>query len=233
MIESVNLTLLEEYINGEISANDVLYEDGRPLSKSELDLALREFDDLKIHLKAAGLEKRLKSIHQDVAQEQGRGRLLQKWYVAAAILLIAAFSFLILRPNSTPEFSDYFSHFDQLITTRNDDNAVFDKAMLAYDNEDYESALTLFQKLNDDSLTGEVMFYAGVSALGSNNFEEAINYFKSAQKEQTEYYQQLRWYMALAYWQLNNIEVAIEQLLQIKEGEFKFEEAQELINHFD
>ncbi len=228
MIESVNLILLEAYINGEISADEVLLEDGSPLSKSELDTALEEFNDLKIHLKAAGLEKRLKTIHKEVSKEQSSNKSLKRLAIAAMILLVAIFSFLILRTPGEPEFSEYFSHFDELVTYRDSDSTNYTAGLEAYSLENYDLAYVLLESI--DKLSDELKFYLGVSALGSSRPLKAVQIFENlGTASSNEYYQQVRWYLGLALWQSDESKLAINVLSQISTGEYKYEESLKLI----
>lgn len=233
MIERVNIELLERHLNGLIEAKQVRYEDGEPLNGKELEEAIAEYQNLSIDIEAMGLEEELKAIHKDVLSPTARTISIKVITTVAAAVLIAIACLLIFQDQRKPDFDDYFAHFDQLITFRNNNNESLNLAMVAYDAKNYDQAFQIFNQLKLESLSSEVSFYAGVSALGSSRFQEALDYFKRASKGENKYYQQIQWYSALSLWQLDQLDNSIEQLRKISFDQFNFEKAQSLLVYLE
>jgi len=228
MIEKVNIKLLEQHVEGYISADEVLFEDGSTLNSVQLIEALEEYNRLIIGIEAEGLRNDLKVIHREVV---GRKHPLRLYITVAASLLLIMMSILVLKKKGEPTFEDYFSHFDQLLTFRGEENELLSKALSDYSQRDYKSAYLAFQRLNKEKLNPEASFYAGVSALASNYLNEALDYFTIASEGENNYYQQIRWYSALTYWQLGRIDFCLSLLSDIEEDQFKFKQAQRLLKH--
>ncbi|KYG81519.1 hypothetical protein MB14_13095 [Roseivirga ehrenbergii] len=231
MSKEINLELLEKYIVGEITKEEVLSVNNEPLDPMELSKFIEDYLDVQSHLEAEGLKAELKEKHRDLV---GRGSLSFSRIiaVAASVILIGVVSFfLIQRDSSGPKFDNYFDHFDQLITFRNLGETDFSKALEAYSDREYKEAYDLFDKSNDVNLNEALKFYFAMSALGSEKFEEAVNLFLSIGTDPSnEYYQQTRWYLGLAYWQKGDITLARESLLLIEEGDFEYKNAQKLLS---
>lgn len=229
MNENVDLELLEQYLDGLIDKNEVLSVEGRPIDYKVLDKQIEEFLKMRDHLSAEGLRVEL----QEFVSKRKEIRtfpLYRIMTIAASIVLVGVVIFILLdnRP-SEPKFDDYFDHFDQLLSFRNGDVLDYSDGLEAYASEDYERAFRLLSpKVND--LNNEVRFYLGLSAVGSGRFNESLEILEQVDTEPPfKFYQQTRWYLALAYWQIDNSKLAIYFLNQIQEGDFKFNEAQLLI----
>jgi tetratricopeptide (TPR) repeat protein len=230
MSNQIDIAVLEAYLAGEIKAHDVLDTKGQSVGKEQLERALQEYQDVRIHLEGAALKERLaKSPLPEVPAIRLQRRT---WWAAAAVLIIVISGLLWQGVNTPPAFEDYFEHFDQLVTFRGSDNEGegLAEAMEKYARKKYEEAYQEFSKITSVKLNGEYLFYWGVSALGSSHFHEAVEAFESIGTEtDNKYYQQTRWYLALAYWQTGEFELAVSLLKSIKEGEYKYPEAVKLI----
>lgn len=231
--KEINVRLLDLYIQGKIGADQVFFLDGSRPTEVELKKAVEDYEDLITHIKGAGLKKELAKIHE---QSYPSNRAI-KWpriiAIAASIILIAVFSILLLHPENEPEFEDYFTHFDQLITFRGNTEPDYDGAIEKYSLRNYPKALELFQKIQEDSMTMELKFYAGVSALGAKKNQQAIDYFEAIGTDtNNKYFEQTRWYLALSYWQNKEDAKAIALLTDISKGDFKYAESQQLLTLF-
>ncbi|MCE7991965.1 MAG: hypothetical protein HEP71_08295 [Roseivirga sp.] len=227
MDSSVNIELLEKYLAGEISADQVLDDEGNVLTRASLELAIDEYNDVVIHLEGAALKDQLRAIQTAMAEESPK-RGYRVWFAAAAAVLILLTAGLLWRnANQAAEFEDYFSHFNQLVSFRGEAG---NRGIEAYSRKNYEEAFQLLSTLEQPELSNELKFYLGVSALGSDHEYEAIAVFTELGIEKSsKYYQQIRWYLALAYWKNNEPIKAISLLEGIENGQYKFTKAQELI----
>lgn len=150
--------------------------------------------------------------------------------IAASLIL-----FLILnKGDNQNNFDQYFTHYDEILTTRFNTEADYNDAIEAYSNRQYKKALGLFQEIPQEAMTDELKFYAGVSALGSEEVNQAINLFETIGIEPTNrYYQQTKWYLALSYWQAGQTDKGLAILMNLSPNEFKYKEAQKVIQLID
>jgi hypothetical protein len=230
MKKDIDIRLLDMYIEGEISADEVLFTDGTQPNMSELDAAIKNYKDVIIHIEAVGLKNELEKMHRGTFPIKSKQIWLPILAAAAIIITIVAFTFLFVRSNQAPQFEDYFTHFDQLIISRGNTERVYENAIQAYSSKNYLDALDWFKKIPEDSMTTELKFYAGVSALGSEHLKEAANYFESIGiGAENKFNEQTRWYLALCYWQNKEETKAVLLLETISKNDFKYKDAQKLI----
>lgn len=226
MNKEVDIALLESYLAGDIDASAVLDVDGNVLSEEALDLAIAEYKDVLIHIEGAALKSQLQGLKVPAASapEKPGYRL---WYaVAAAVLLLVVAGGVWQSMNRAPEFEDYFSHFDQLISFRGDGQSLSARGIEAYSRRNYEEAFELLGSLENSEISDELSFYLAVSALGSGQVEEAIAVFERlGTAKSNKYYQQTRWYLALAYWQNNQVDDAIKAMGSIRKGQYEYAKA--------
>lgn len=232
MSKEVDIALLEQYLAREIEGSQVCYMDGTPLTKEALEAAVRDYEQVLLQIEGAGLKEHLQTMHEELVpkREKTYRRLIS---MAAAVLLIGVFGTLIWqRVNRAPEFSDYFNHFDQLVTYRDSDSTDYSAGLEAYTLREYDKAYNLLTSV--DSLNNELKFYQAVSALGSQRFEEAITLFEFlGTNSENKYYQQTKWYLGLAYWQVGKTERAIKLLKEITTGLYKDNEALKLLKKLE
>lgn len=230
MSSEVDIALLEQYLAKEIDRSRVLSVDGDPVSDDALDIAINDYKETVLGLEGAALKNQLKALHETLDLSEKKN-VFPRWLaVAASIVLIAVFGTLIWQSNNrAPKFTEYFDHFDQLVTFRNSDSTDYSAGLEAYSDRNYAEAYILLEHL--DNLSDELKFYQGLSALGSEDFETAISLFEIlGTSSSNKYYQQTRWYLALAYWQAGLVADAQNLLNEIETSEFKYEESRELLD---
>ncbi|MCF8371832.1 MAG: hypothetical protein K9H64_09430 [Bacteroidales bacterium] len=125
----------------------------------------------------------------------------------ASIAILAWYSFSA-KNNYSNLYSQNFEAYTNLLTVKGGNSAsseqsLVNTAMYQYDLKNYENANIAFQKLvtykeNNDT----ILFYYGISQLGTGQIEEAIALFNQLleQKESLFYrFGHAKWYLALAY----------------------------------
>ncbi|OEK02425.1 hypothetical protein BFP97_13230 [Roseivirga sp. 4D4] len=225
----VDIALLERYLADEIPAKEVCYSDGSPLSTDELKKAVDNYNDTIVQLEGAALKAQLQDSHEHLVTQVKQVPSSRRWLaIAASVVLIGVFGTLIWqRINKPPVFSDYFDHFDQLLTYRDSDSTNYSDGLEAYSLRNYQKAYTLLE--NIEGLTDEVKFYLAISALAIEKPKEAILIFETIGTDKSnKFYQQTQWYLGLAHWQNGDIDSALNALKGISPGQFKYEEAIEL-----
>lgn len=231
MSEQVDISLLEKYLEGDIEAREVLDLNGNQLSEEKLREEIEVYQNLVLSLEAAGLKQELQLLRLE--KEKSRWKYnyqrVLAYSIAASLLLFLTLT--LLRRDNKPElFEDFFTPFEQLLSFRGSLDPKLDSALLAYSEEDYLKAYSLFQRFNSIETNMDIQFYAGVSALGAKEFNEALNLFKQVLAKGDKYQQQIQWYLALCHWQLGEFDEATFLLEKIESGQFKYEESQILID---
>jgi tetratricopeptide (TPR) repeat protein len=134
--------------------------------------------------------------------------------IAASLAIIIAVTYYIFYNNTNPDntlFTAYFSPYTNVVYTIYRDPAqpkTDDKLKLAfeaYDQQDYQTASTQFEKLKADNLNPSeikqedevILFYLGNTYLAMGETSKAIDIFTrySFDKFNTE----ARWYLSLSY----------------------------------
>ena len=227
MSKNIDIELLEKYVGGEIEAHEVRDADGAVLSEQDLLEATLDYKAAVMGLEVAGFRKGLQQASEAYAPAKRSSR--PWWFAAAAAVIVLAVVFAKPWQASQPAFDDYFTHFKQFEVFRGGIKNSATAAFEAYSREDYAKAFQLFSEAAQP--TEAVMFYQGVSALGIHDFEAAIKLFEYLGTEPSnEYFEQVQWYLSLAYWQAGKVEQGLSLLEQIGEGQFKYEESRTLID---
>ncbi len=135
-------------------------------------------------------------------------------YVAAAaaliILLVAVFYFLNQKPVHEQLFTQYYSPYHDVVTSKSqaERNFLLD-GLFYYNTAQYDSAIDKFisglEVRHDDQ---DLIFYLGSSYLAAGNHEKAIISFERLFEPGSKYYSPARWYLALAYLGANDLDEA-------------------------
>lgn len=122
-------------------------------------------------------------------------------FAAAAILLIGAVTFLML-PKPTPEnyFANYYEPYPSIVNPilkgESDSENLQDRAFTAYQNKNYESALSLFSSIQEPSDT--IQFYKAISHLELNQLTESKVILEDMKLRENRFQNEAAWYEALS-----------------------------------
>lgn len=228
-----HIQIIEEFLTGNISREEAIKE-GDFSSGATFDHAVEDYHEGLEGIRDMGLENELKKIHQKLYSSKPKQFFTKRWIVAAAsIILLGVFGFLFLDglTEAEADFDSYFQPYPNYDLMRDKDTNALDKALGMYVQEKFDSAQLSFLSIKMDTLNYDYSFYLGITYLANREFPKASEILKSTLSEDHEnpYYQQTRWYLALAYWQNNQTDQAISELELIRKDQFKYDEAQELL----
>ncbi|MEM1218731.1 MAG: hypothetical protein AAGH79_07455 [Bacteroidota bacterium] len=186
---------------------------------------------------------------QDVDQDwekpaAGGGRVIRLFrnpalaVAAGMALLLGVFGiYYFSRPQSMPAlYAAYHEEYPMVLNQRSEVQSVEDSVLTlaigAYQAKDYETADLHFVHLMTLNVENEAYpFYHGLCRLERGNLEDAILTFQAMQSEGPNSYQELaRWYLALACLKSLQTDRARKNLTKIKAGQYKYEEAQIILN---
>jgi tetratricopeptide (TPR) repeat protein len=157
-------------------------------------------------------------------------------YVAATaallLLLAAVFTFVNQQPVHEKLFTQYYSPYNDVITSKSqaERNLLLD-GLFYYKTAQYDLAVAKFVKgLEAQPGNHDLLFYLGSSYLATGNFEQAISSFEQLSEPGSTYYSPVHWYLALAYLGANEVHEA-RKLLEIirEEGGFYSEKAGKIL----
>lgn len=202
-------------------------EEVREDRNKEIKSFLKEVEDEKKFLKDTDSNTETKIVHLKWI----------RWVAAVLILGIiswAAWSHFNL--NSQELFTEYFSSYPNdfvRIERSSSDTNPLQSAFIAYQDKDYDSAIQQFDRLLNSSNSDNILFFKAVSLLSKGETEFAINIFRNLkEKEDWQYSEAVRWYLALGYLKLEQITIAkdlLEQIANSENGHFNQSSAKEIL----
>lgn len=197
------------------------------------------------------LKKHLQEVEASLAGEEQppltteRKKTIQRplitWLALAASLLTVMLLGYLFLPDTSPEamYVTYYQPYPNLINPAQrsaeiQEETVLERAMRAYDSQQYIQALALFEQGDAFSNPGYT-FYYGVSYLGINQPEKAIPLLERVANEQDSLFcNPARWYLALAHLKANNTTAALPYLKQLASTEGDYvREAKELLEELE
>lgn len=229
--------IIDRYLDGELS------DEERATLEIELNtnLELRNELELQKEIKNAlgeteiiGLREQLKEINHSYLADKKvisftrrliSSRISQMAAASVIILLtITLFTDILKSEFSTNEkmFEQYYEKYEPLnvraVATLNDE--IYQNAVAAYNNEEYEQALHLFEKvLEADKGRMEANIMSGVSNMELNKFQTASGSFnKVIDHNDNLFIEDAQWYLGFCYLKTENKDKAIEQFTEIAES---------------
>lgn len=229
-----NSQFLEEYLKGNVDKNSPSF---KKLFESEehFNEALEKYEVAQEMIFELGLKQEIELVHQ--AFEKKNKAFPISYMVAAAIVVIVAVWGVLSAPSKTDLFEDYFTPYPSTHAFRStqEENQIegasnLEKALRYYSEEDFGSAVLSFQRVQTDSMTAGDIFYFANALLAVNEFEQAEPKLESiVDNRENPFWQQTKWYLAITYLKLEKLEKIQSLLDLINVGEYRYEEAQEII----
>lgn len=186
-------------------------------------------------------EKNLKN-NYGIYRHSGNKKITKKQYYRLKFIAIAATFIIILavggrylmQPNVDPLNAAFLlvqndDLLDPRITkgTSVIENEIITEAIIAFNNGQIEKSIALYTQLSN--INQESQFYLGVAYLKSSNYPLAIQHLEKINLNNSPLAKEIKWYLGLSYILDNNYADAADILGSITEGEWRFDEAQELI----
>ena len=138
-------------------------------------------------------------------QQKSKVRKMVMSITSIAAIIAIVFSFNIYQDNRRMDklFETYYTplEYDSQLMSRGDDTISLElaSAMESYQNKDYATALKKFETISN--VDENYLIYKSICLLETEQTKDAITLLEKlvAKGEDTEYYQQACWYLALAY----------------------------------
>ena len=238
---------LERYLLGRMSEQEKQAFEQQLSTDATLADELELYRDTVAGIRLEGsqaLKERLREVEASLADQrvsrpsedqEARRRPLMIWLaIAASLLAVILLGYLVL-PGTSPEdrYAVYYQPYPNLInptprSAEGVEETLLERAMRAYDNQQYVQALALFEQGNAFSNPGYTFYYAA-SYLGSNQPQKAIPLLERvARNQKSLFYAPALWYLALAHLKMNNPAEAIPYLEKVaaRDGDYAREAGQ-------
>lgn len=213
-ISEEELSLIESYLFNNLPPHEQASFSSRLLNDTDLQAKVEEIRLLMLGVNEAVLQDKLNAFHHELPahvknRPPSKITLLNRWLVAAAVIIVIAVgSWLLLNRSTTEEkiFTAYYKPDPGMITAMStSDNYTFDRAMIDYKTGNYDSAIKAWESLlalepGNDTLN----YFIGSSYLALNKNEKAIPHLQKVITVSNSYF------LKDAYWYLG--------LLLLKEG---------------
>ncbi|MEM9686606.1 MAG: tetratricopeptide repeat protein [Bacteroidota bacterium] len=191
----------------------------------------------------ATLKDKLQGLEQDI-QQPVRHKWFHRtsWRIAASVAILIAVGLYYYTSNVTADMERLYTlNYEKYPNTvypitrgDNQDDSTERMAFVAYEASDYAGAIVLFTQLREEKQAKYIDFYLAQSYLGEGQIENAIASFKRISTNTSDFAEEARWYLALAYLKNEDKERAVQQLTAIvSEKGYKQQEALTLLEKLD
>lgn len=178
-------------------------------------------------------EKNILMEQATIINAQNKKNSYQKWLaIAASFLIFITISYLILiRFSTTPNYyAEFFTPYPNVIVHEERSTAINStelNAFKAYDNDEFELALSEFNRLEDIDVSSYIFFYKANALMELGKVRDAIPLLERIIKDNgNHFYQHAIWYKALAHLhqkELDKTKENLQLLIDISNSRFKQE----------
>jgi len=212
---------IELYLEGKLQGEELhLFEEQLKNDKEISNLFLcykQAIEEVQTYSRSE-IKERLKLIHEEVIANENTffSRIKNRTSLRIAAILIGftiLTSPLIIYVTSHQQnksdklFVTNFAPYMNITTQRGGDDSqqrsvLQNAAMHFYNNREFTNAIVNFEELfkSQDQPDSLVLFYYGISCLGAQQHQKAIDVFtKLSSKKNYILYEQSKWYLALSY----------------------------------
>lgn len=230
--------LIQKYNRGELTALEEAEFKRLLKTDTEFKALFKEFTDVnKVieSLEKDELKAQLKKLENKTKQNN-----LKKWLVAASVIIFlglgSSYYFIEKQDTSATLYATYFDVYPNVlapVVRGEEELQPLSKAMLAYENGQYDKALELLETILVTNKNENIRFYKAMCLLNKSKTEDALLELNNL--EETKFKQQVLWYKALIYLKQDNIKKSKEKLkegIRIKHF-FKLKEAKLLLEKIE
>lgn len=226
-----DMVLMERYLNGDLSGEELLAFEKQLKEDKTLQQRLKTLGNLKEGIVQAGRKDLHSEIKQWEENELPIARTIpiwkRSWTMGIAAVLVIGITAIMLWPqseNSNELFKAYFEPYPNVImpTVRGgevNEPSTVQKAYRAYDEGNYTEAVQFFENLevkDDGSL-----FYLGNSYLAIHETENAIQVLEKLVNEQSQFDEEAKWFLGLAYLKIGDNAMARDTFGKIKSERYQ------------
>ncbi len=242
--EQANTEWIEKYLDGTLSAEEKKLFEAQLKQDEELTEEVKLHQDIRLGIQlfaSSTLKETLGLSDQDAVlfknsaepkpSNANDGQRLYTWMVVAASLSTILFlGYLLLENTSSDQalVSSYYQSYPNILNPVNRSaiaaEDVLTHALHAYEERQFQEAITLFEK-HEGNMQGGYRFYYALSFLETDQPEQAIEILETVVEERVPlFYHPALWYQALAYLKINQKSKAREKLNILAEVENSYQQ---------
>ena len=225
--------LIELYLNDKLDGKERDTVEQRIASDADFKEKVNNARSVLLAFDNLRVSESISAIYE--AEDQTKRRNIRRivWIsgIAATLLIILTVSqFFSADVSGESLFARYFEPYPDYVSLRTDQVTELERGLEMYTKGNYDQAISLLRNANAAKKHSEdVIFYLGLSFLASGDAQSAVQTLEPFYRLQTIYQPQVRWYLSLSYLKLDQTERSINYLQDIGVGDFKYKEAQELL----
>ena len=153
----------------------------------------------------------------------------KKWFVAATVLLIVVAGGLLFQNVFQPKadtdlFATYYKSYPSNLLTRGENDETYNDIVKSYNENDFTTVINLLEERLADKpndTPSKMMLGNSYLSLEPVEAQKAIKIFQPIANDNTNVYQETaQWYLALAYLENDNVELAEPILKLLSEKEY-------------
>lgn len=238
--------LFENYLNNELSENEKLdfenqlQNDASISEKFKVYKEINGFLDVKFSQETCDFKNNLETISKSYftsssSDKQNKTKVIsfKPWYYAVAASVVLVFGTWFIMQNSVPTYEEYNQHETATFSDRGDIIKNLLLAQKAFNNKDYEVAVTNFEIVLKEYKRPEVAYFYGISLLEINKFAESEKVFNDLKAGTSIYKDKANWYLALSNLKQKKYQESKMFLKEIPEDAEDYAKAEKLLNELD
>lgn len=238
--------LFEKYLNNDLSRSEKEEFEKRISDDPEFAEAFQIYKEISISLEAkenreAG-EKKLRKNLEELSDEYfnintrkkpakiiSLRRVLE--LAAASIIIVLGTWFILNQTQSKPTYSEYADYGALALTERGEDDSVKILAENLFNNEQYEEAVGILEKIHvQDPENNQIKLYLAMALIETEQYERADTLLTEIRENESVYQYRAVWYLALSYLKQGDIEATKAVLKEIPESAAEYNKARELLD---
>lgn len=214
-------SLIEDYLDQKLEPSDLEDFELKLAQDQELNEKVRQVQVLRNGIERSQMKSQIDFFHEQLKPENTKSTFtisIGFWLAAACLLLLLSGVIWwtgLFQSTQNQLFETYYQKDPGLSTRMSESsNYEFERGMVDFKTEDYESALDLWQPLlADDPQNDTLQYFVGLSLLEQEDFESSEKYLNQvAENPNSGFYKDASWYFALLLIKEGNFEEAIQYL---------------------
>lgn len=239
--ELINKYFSDELTDSELKTFNQLNNDNKNFQE-ELEFQQKIKTGFQNHERRA-LKRLLINIEHNIIHEQTEPtqrikpfRTIWPYITAASLILILGVSYFFNQEKVSNDFDLFYETYPNVVNpiTRNDKHnpaEVEKSAFMAYENEKFQEADSLFNIVNDQHKE-YILFYKGITKIELKQYDSAQIYFSNyLYSDGMQFRDQAKWYMALSFLVAGDTINGKKALEKLKENSgYKMEEVNMILH---
>ena len=220
----------ERYKNGELSPTELKELEARLVYDAEFNEAFQAYQAIEKGIKTFfrnQLKSKLAIVDAKMDEEPQRPKVIQLavWTSSvAAAIIIGVFIFQHFVTTPYKQLAQQFWVHEAGLPVKMSAKGKYDDAMNAFKLEDWNKSEQLLKIIHTDTAT----YFLGVVAYRQNEFKKATHYFTEV-PQNSHYYHEAQFRLALSYLSEDNVEMAINTLTTSIKKDSSFKKESEMI----